>query len=140
MYRYEPFDGLRQALRAREEAGLLMIPADMTRKRFLGFAETTLTVLLRRLERVLRQGGIPADIHLECSSPQPSVAAVFGEGLPHGVFFVPADLQSMCLTVRIGTPPIGEEHHRLLYRHCTPRFLERALEQAVQRVVLAPPI
>lgn len=140
MYRYEPFDGLREALCTREELGLLVVPEEMTQKRFVDFAETKLSVLLRRLGRVLRQGGIPADIHLELSMPQPSAAVVFGEGSPHRVVFFPVDPQSMRLTMRIGTPQVSEQHHRLLYRHCTPRFLERAIEQAVQQLVLAPPI
>mgnify|MGYP001430109074 CR=1 FL=1 len=140
MYRYDPFDGLRDALRMREADGIFVIPDEMTDTRFKDFAGTKLRVLLRRLGHVLRQGGIPSDIRIELPGPDPYVAAVFGHASHQGIFFRPGDAHSMNLTVRFASQPVQEEQHRLRYRDCTSRFIERVIEQAVQRVVLQPPI
>ncbi len=140
MYRYEPFDGLRDALRMHEAEGILMIPDEMTDTRFKDFAETKLRVLLRRLGHVLRQGGIPTDIRIELAGPDPYVAAVFGHSLHQSIFFRPGDPHSMHLTVRFALPPSQDEQHQLRYCDCTSRFIERVIEQAVLRVVLQPPI
>lgn len=140
MYRYEPFDSLRDALRMREAEGILVIPDEMTDTRFNDFAGTKLRVLLRRLGHVLRQGGIPTDIRIELAGPDPYVAAVFGHASQHGVFFRPADAHAMNLTVRFAISPTQEEQHQLHYCDCTSRSIERVIEQAVLRVVLQPPI
>ena len=140
MQLFDAYPKLQGQLRRYEEHGLLIPDPDSARMRFLAFAEIDLIPLIRRLETILQQAGVPAQTVVNLEESPTWFGVFLNETRTMGLFLQPLDAASMQLTMRFGWDPPVEEPHVLLYRKCTRAACASALERCIDRLLIRPPL